>query len=74
MAQLTFKTKIRNIKERHTRLMWLRERIPSEEFFIAIPPSEDEDGYDLDDEIQSVVTIWADDADKIITEFWFRFP
>ena len=73
-VQIKYTTLMRDFKERHVRFKWLRERIPSEEFFVHTPSSDDEDGWDVDDTIESIVTIWHEDAERIVTEFWFQFP
>lgn len=65
---------MRDFKGRYERSKWLRERIPSGEFIIATPSTSDDDGWDIDDNINTTVTIWDDDAERIVTEFWFRFP
>ena len=74
MHQIKFKTKVRDIKERWGRSDWIRQRVPSDEYYVATPSSLEEDGYDIDDEVETTITIWSEDADKVITEFWFKFP
>ena len=74
MAQIKYTTIMRDFKGRYARSNWLRERIPSGEFIIASPRTNDDDGWDDEDNIETTVTIWHEDAERIITEFWFRFP
>ena len=74
MAQIKYTTSLRDFKERHARSNWLRERIPSDEYFIITPSTNDDDGWDDEDNIETTVTIWHEDAERIITEFWFKFP
>ena len=73
-VQIKYKTQVRHISERTKRRHWLTERIPSDEFLIEVQSCPDIDGWDPDDRIETTVTIWADDAEKIATEFWFKFP
>jgi hypothetical protein len=73
-VQIKYTTIMRDFKGRFDRSLWFRNRIPTEEYFIHTPSSNDEDGWDIDDNIETTVTIWTDDAEKIVTEFWFRFP
>jgi hypothetical protein len=73
-VQIKYTTRLREFKARHSRSTWLVERIPSQEFLIHTPSSSDDDGWDVDDHIETTVTIWHDDAERIATEFWFKFP
>jgi hypothetical protein len=73
-VQIKYTFRIREYKERYERSNWLIERIPSQEFLLTIPESPDDDGWDIDDHVTTTVTIWDEDASKIATEFWFRFP
>lgn len=72
-VQIKYNTPLGKISERIKRSNWFRERIPTEEYHIAVQ-LDDEDELEIEDLIETVVTIWADDADKIATEYWFRFP
>jgi hypothetical protein len=72
-VQIKYRTKLRQFGERHKRFKWFKERIPSQEFLVGTPKGAASD-LELDDELEVTVTIWADDAERIATEFWFKFP
>jgi hypothetical protein len=72
-VQIKYTTKLRQFNERHKRFKWFTERIPSNEFLVGTPRADDSD-IDLDDMLEVTVTIWAEDAERIATEFWFKFP
>lgn len=74
-VQFKFSTILRNADARLKRNIWFHQRIPTGEYFIIVDTTKAyEDGLDLDDMVDTVVTIWADDAERIATEFWFQFP
>jgi hypothetical protein len=73
-VEIKYKTQMREFKSRYERSTWFIERIPSHEFMIQTPSTSDDDGWEVDDHIITTVTIWDTDAEKIATEFWFKFP
>ncbi len=73
-VEIKYITKLRTGNERFKRLTWFKERIPSNEYLITVDECKDVDGWDPDDDIENIVTIWHEDAERIATEFWFRFP
>ena len=70
-VEIIYKTHVNEINERLQRNTWLKGRIPTNEYFISVRSSYIED---VDDFITTKVNIWADDAEIIATEFWFKFP
>ena len=70
-VQFTYTTLVTDISSRVNRSAWLKNRIPSEEYFIMTGLHELDS---IDDVIETIITIWADDAERIATEFWFQFP
>lgn len=73
-VQIKYTTKLRTGIERFKRSNWFNERIPSKEYLITVQECGDIDGWDPDDDVETVVTVWSDDADRVATEFWFLFP
>ena len=74
-VQFRYVTIVRDADSRLKRNAWLYERIPTQEYFIQTDTTAAyEYGVDMDDFIETIVTIWHNDAEKIATEFWFQFP
>jgi hypothetical protein len=73
-VQIKYTTKLRTGNERFKRLNWFRERIPSSEYLITVDECKDVDGWEPDDDVETTVTVWSDDAELVATEFWFKFP
>lgn len=73
-VQIKYTTLMKDFRGRHARMKWFHARIPTEEYFFQTPSSNNDDGWDPDDNIETIVTVWANDADRIATEFWFQFP
>jgi hypothetical protein len=73
-VEIKYTLKLRSIGERIKRSTWLNERIPTKEFHIDIEECPNDDGWDIDDDIENIVTVWSSDAELVATEFWFKFP
>jgi len=58
------------------RLRWFKERVPTKEFLVTRPYPSDSDGFwdSMDGLLTAEVAVWSDDADRVATEFWFKFP
>lgn len=74
MVQIKYYTSLRTSAERMKRSIWFCERIPTQEYFIQVEQCQDNDGWEPDDVIETTVTVWSDDAERVATEFWFKFP
>lgn len=61
--------------EMNERAEWLKGRIPTKEFHINYNRTAGGDDYWDDDyyRLMAEISIWADDADRVATEFWFKF-
>lgn len=51
------------------KVKWLVDRVPSKEFRIEWEHEENDDYIET---VSAVVTIWADNAEKLITEYWWN--
>jgi hypothetical protein len=73
-VQIKYITKLRTGYERMARSNWFMDRIPSKQYLITVDECKDVDGWDPDDDVETTVTVWSDDAERVATEFWFKFP
>ena len=74
-VQFRYVTIVRDVDSRLKRNSWLHTRIPTQEYFVQTDTTiAYEYSVDMDDCIETIVTIWAEDAERIATEFWFQFP
>ena len=57
------------------RLRWLKERIPTKEFLVNKDYPESDAYWDdpASFRIKAGIYIWSDDADRVATEYWFKF-
>lgn len=72
LTDIKYRTKLHDYDSRMDRAVWIEENIPTKEYHIYGTIEKNEDNNIV--EIETCVTIWCENADKIATEFWFKFP
>lgn len=58
------------------RIRWIKERVPTKEFLVSKDYPESDAYWDdpTSYRLRAEISIWSDDADRVATEFWFKFP
>ena len=71
-VQITYRTEFSDLNGRMDRAVWLEDRVPSNEYNLESCIEFDTIGMPI--VLETTVILWCDDADRVATEFWFKFP
>lgn len=76
VANIVIELPVKERRKFRERLRWFEERVPTKEFLISRvePVDHDEFWSSFDGMLTAEVAVWSDDADRVATEFWFKFP